>query len=89
MTDEQGRRRLDDPGDFVRVEVETVLGRDLPVIPVLVGGASMPPAQALPDRLAPLVYRQAAPLRDESVKQFELDLENLVTRVAGLVPARG
>ncbi len=89
VTDEQGRRRLDDPGDLVRVEVETVLGRDLPVIPVLVGGASMPRAEALPDRLAPLVYRQAAPLRDESVKQFELDLENLVARVAGLVPARG
>jgi hypothetical protein len=89
MTDEQGRQRLDDPGDFVRVEVETVLGRDLPVIPVLVGGASMPRPEVLPDRLEQLVYRQAAQLRDESLEQFELDLENLVKEVAGLVPAQG
>ena len=89
MTDEQGRQRLDDPGDFVRVEVETVLGRHLPVIPVLVGGASMPRPEVLPDRLEQLVYRQAAQLRDESLKQFELDLENLVEKVAGLVPAQG
>jgi TIR domain len=89
MTDEQGRRRLDDPGDFVRVEVETVLRRDLPVIPVLVGGASMPRPGVLPGRLEQLVYRQAAALRDESLEQFELDLENLVKAVASLVPAQG
>lgn len=89
MTDEQGRRRLDDPGDFVRVEVETVLGRDLRVIPVLVGGVSMPRPEALPDSLAALAYRRAALLRDEPFEQFGRDLEALVDEVARLFPARG
>jgi hypothetical protein len=40
--DEHGRRRLDDPSDFVRLEVELALRADMPVIPVLVSNASMP-----------------------------------------------
>lgn len=81
VTDDQGRRRLDDPGDFVRLEVETVLERDVRVIPVLVGGTSMPPRDALPDSLAALVFRQAARLRNGTVAEFELDLEQLVDAV--------
>jgi hypothetical protein len=84
VTDDQGGRRLDDPSDFVRVEIETALERDVRVIPVLVGGASMPRADALPHSLAELVYRQAAPLRNEPVAQFELDLEQLVDAVVRL-----
>ena len=41
-SDAQGRRRLDDPHDFVRLETATALRRDIPVIPVLVHGAQMP-----------------------------------------------
>ena len=87
-TDAQGRRRLDDPSDFVRVEIETALARDLRVIPVLVGHASMPGADALPNSIAELIYRQEIPLRNEPVKQFELDLERLVDAVAGIAQAR-
>jgi hypothetical protein len=43
-----GKPRLEDPGDFVRIEVESALKRDIPIIPVLVGGASIPPADRLP-----------------------------------------
>ena len=56
---ESGKRRLDDPGDFVRIEVESALQRNIPVIPVLVGNASMPPAADLPESLRPLVFRNA------------------------------
>lgn len=76
--DEAGRRRLDDPGDWVAAEVATALGRGIPVIPVLVDGAVLPPAGELPDRLRSLVSRQAAPLRFDS---FSADLTHLVAAI--------
>ena len=50
--DPGGRRRLDDPLDFVRLETAAALKRDIPVVPVLVQGASMPRADQLPEDLA-------------------------------------
>ena len=62
-TDDEGHRRLDDPDDFVRIEVATALRRpDVRVIPVLVDAATMPPVQELPDDLKLLVRRQAVQL---------------------------
>lgn len=58
-TGADGRRRLDDPDDYVRMEVERALSRDIRVIPVLVDGCAMPAPSALPVTLAPLVRRQA------------------------------
>jgi TIR domain len=52
-TDERGRRRLDDPGDFVRLEIETALTRDVRVIPVLAQGAVMPGSRG---RLPPVTH---------------------------------
>jgi hypothetical protein len=49
-----GERRLDDPQDFVRIELVTALSRGIPVIPVLVGGATMPLAEDLPGALQAL-----------------------------------
>ena len=43
-----GERRLDHPQDFVRREIELALGSGRPVVPILVGGASMPEAAVLP-----------------------------------------
>lgn len=60
--DESGRRRLDDPADFVRLETASALKRDIPVIPVLVRGASMPRPEQLPPDLAELAYRNAVEL---------------------------
>jgi hypothetical protein len=57
-----GQRRLDDPDDFVRLELASALRRDIPVIPVLVRGAKMPPADRLPDDLKDLAYRNAIEL---------------------------
>lgn len=60
--DESGRRRLDDPMDFVRLETASALKRDIPVIPVLIRGASMPRAEQLPADLVELAYRNAVEL---------------------------
>jgi hypothetical protein len=47
ITDERGRARLDDPDDFVRLEIEAALTRNVRVIPILVEGARMPRADHL------------------------------------------
>lgn len=62
--DDDGRRRLDDPEDFVRLEVASALQRDVRVIPVLVGGAAMPESDQLPAALAGLARRNALVLSD-------------------------
>ena len=61
-TDAEGRRRLDDPYDFVRLETVAALKRDIPVVPVLVHGAQMPRAEQLPDVLANLAFRNSVEL---------------------------
>jgi hypothetical protein len=66
VTDDAGRRRLDDPDDYVRLEIATALDRDdVLVIPVLVGPTSMPAAADLPKALASLADCQLARLSDE------------------------
>jgi TIR domain len=62
MKDSRGLRRLDDPNDFVRIELASALRRDIPVVPVLVRGAKMPLAEQLPDDLKELAYRNAVEL---------------------------
>jgi hypothetical protein len=74
ITDEDGRRRLDDPTDFVRLEIEAALKRDVRVIPILVAGARMPRAADLPRSLAKLVRRQALEL---SPARFDFDTGRL------------
>jgi hypothetical protein len=60
--DGSGRRRLDDPGDFVRIELASALRSTIPVVPVLVRGSRMPRADELPDDLKELAYRNAVEL---------------------------
>ena len=60
--DDAGRRRLDDPLDFVRLETASALKRDIPVIPVLVRGGRMPRAEQLPEDLTDLAYRNGVEL---------------------------
>jgi len=66
--DEQGRRRLDDPDDPVRREIEAALARGVRVIPVTVD-TPMPPARDLPGGLASLAGRQAFPFRRDQFKR--------------------
>jgi hypothetical protein len=55
--DEDGKRRLDSPTDYVRVEIATALQSDIPVIPILLDDATMPRAPDLPKDLHGLVRR--------------------------------
>jgi hypothetical protein len=57
LTTSDGHRRLDEPGDFVRLEIATALQRGIAVVPVLVHGAQMPRPDDLPDNLKDLAYR--------------------------------
>jgi hypothetical protein len=75
IADEQGKRRLDDPGDLVRLEIEAALQRNVRVIPILVGRATMPRAEQLPDSLARLARRQAVELNPN---RFNADLGRLL-----------
>jgi hypothetical protein len=75
ITDQHGRRRLDNPEDFVRLEIEAALERDVRVIPILIDGARMPTAEELPGNLARLVRRQALEL---SPSRFDSDLGRLL-----------
>lgn len=59
-----GQPRLDDPDDYVRLEVATALAHGGGVIPVTVAGARLPAATDLPEDLRPLTTRQAVDLRD-------------------------
>jgi TIR domain-containing protein len=75
VTNEDGRRRLDDPDDFVRLEIETALKRKIRIIPVLFEGARLPRAGELPASLARLVRRQALEL---SPSRFDADIAKLL-----------
>jgi hypothetical protein len=58
----EGVLRLENENDYVRLEIATALGRDIPVVPVLVRGAHMPKAEQLPDELRELAYRNSVEL---------------------------
>jgi tetratricopeptide (TPR) repeat protein len=76
ITDETGRPRLDDPEDFVRLEIETALNRKIRVIPILVDGAHMPRANELPPALASLIRRNAV-----EINPLTFDTKRLIATV--------
>jgi TIR domain/Transglycosylase associated protein len=75
-TDATGQRRLENPDDYVRLEIANALRHNIRVIPLLVQGASMPSADELPDELAPLTRRNAFELHDASWKE---EVDHLIT----------
>jgi len=68
--DRDGRRRLDDPRDYVRLEILSALTRRIAIIPVLVEGASLPRADELPAPLRKLSDHQALTVSDERHRLF-------------------
>ena len=73
--DEAGQRRLDNPEDFVRLEIQIALQRNIRVIPVLVQGASIPKSNQLPEVLGKLARRNAFEL---SSTRWRYDVESLI-----------
>jgi tetratricopeptide (TPR) repeat protein len=76
--DENGQRRLDDPNDFVAIEIAAALARDIPVVPVLTNGARMPKESELPDSLKPLARRHAVQVHHDN---FGSDAAALVKKL--------
>src|SRR6185436_8507640 len=84
--DMTGSRRLDEPFDFVRLEIAAALARpNVLVVPVLVEGAAMPSAADLPENLKPLMRRHAVSIRDET---WDSDVERLVNVIESAISMR-
>src|SRR5215813_11541854 len=76
--DDSGRRRFDNPDNYVTIEIAAALARNIRVIPVLVDGARTPKADKLPDSVKPLVRRNAVEVRNT---HFGRDAEALANQV--------
>jgi uncharacterized protein len=73
-----GRPRLENPDDFVRIEVRKGLARGIPVVPILLDGAQLPEAGRLPDDLLRLVRRQAEFIHHRTV---DTDVDRLIQKL--------
>jgi hypothetical protein len=78
VKDEEGRTRLENPGDFVRLEIGAALRRDIVVTPILVQGAHMPAPEHLPADIRDLVYRNGFEL---SHNRWESDVAEMIRRL--------
>jgi formylglycine-generating enzyme required for sulfatase activity len=88
ITDAQGNKRLFDPGDYTRLEVETGLrNKEILVIPVLVMNATMPGSKDIPESLGDLLFRNAISVRNDP--DFNPDMQRLIQgidRFIGVAP---
>jgi tetratricopeptide (TPR) repeat protein len=85
IKDEDGKRRLDNPDDFVRIEIETALKRkNCLVIPATVDNTSMPSAKDLPDSLKELPYKHAAVVRNDP--DFHPDVNKIIREIEKQFP---
>jgi hypothetical protein len=71
--------RINEGEDLIRIEVETALRRDVPIIPVLVDGASMPPAERLPKGLRAFADRNAAEV--DGGRDFHPHMDRLIQAI--------
>lgn len=82
ITDSRGIRRLDDPIDIVRLEIEAALLRKIPIIPLLVDNAEMPTRENLPIELRPLVAKNGVPVRYDP--DFDRDIQRVIATIESL-----
>lgn len=80
VTESDGSRRLDNPRDYVRIEIESALESRIPVIPLLVRGAKMPPVADLPLAIRDLAYRNGINVRSDP--DFHGDMERLIGAIS-------
>jgi hypothetical protein len=81
-----GRSRLEDERDFVRLEIAAALARNIRVIPVLLDGTPMPSEADLPEALRGLVWRNAI---EVSNTRFNSDVERLANVLAKVLDGAG
>jgi len=79
--DDESRRRLDDPSDWVRLEIARALNRKITVIPVRVGGTALPKKSDLPEDVRGLVDHQAALVTNAS---FRNDMAGLARDIRAI-----
>jgi uncharacterized membrane protein YhaH (DUF805 family) len=85
--DQKGGFRINEENDWVRIEVEAALAKKIPVIPVLIDDAELPPPTSLPDKLRDLAFRQAAPV--DSGRDFHPHMDRLIKAMDRLMsPAK-
>jgi hypothetical protein len=84
--DEHGNRRLDNPNDFVRIEIAAALQRNIPVIPILLEGARIPKTTQLPEDLKELALRNGMDIRHAS---FQDDMNRLIRGLKGQADQAG
>ncbi len=76
---QHGKVRLTNPADHVRIEIETALGRGIPVVPLLVQEADIPSPEQLPESLQQLAFRNGLPVRADP--DFHSDVDRLIGRL--------
>lgn len=79
---EDNVRRLDNPDDYVRLEIATALSRGISIIPVLINGANLPRKEDLPEDLQKLTYHTKHEIRDtrwnEDVRELIQEIEKII-----------
>jgi hypothetical protein len=75
--------RLTDKRDFVRIEIESALRRDIPVIPLLVQGASLPPEETLPESISELSDRHGLTIGHDP--HFHGDISRLISSLEAML----
>lgn len=72
-------RPLSKDSDFVRIEIESALKKNIPVIPVLVGEANLPKSEDLPDSLSNIIYHNSISIRSDP--DFHNDMNRLISAI--------
>ncbi|RJQ46110.1 MAG: toll/interleukin-1 receptor domain-containing protein [Nitrospiraceae bacterium] len=82
ISDSSGRRRLDDPDDIVRQEIIAAISRHIPILTLLVGNATLPKPDDLPDALRNILTYQAQEL---PTKRWKREIESLLLEVGKII----
>jgi hypothetical protein len=79
ITDSEGRRRLDDPNDWVAEEISVAIQSGIPIFPVLIENTPMPREEELPEKLKPLLRYNALSISDNRWKFDVLRLGKIIS----------
>lgn len=82
VVDKNGNRRIDDPEDYVRIEILTAMSLGIPIIPIVVRRAGFPRRDDLPEALRPLNDWNGLPVRPDP--DFHGDMDKLIQQINGV-----